>query len=453
MPLKKNDEISLEIESISSEGSGVGRFNGQTVFVNAAAAGDIVKVHIIKAKQKYAVGIISEIIRPSADRTECDCPVFSKCGGCAYRHIKYESELKWKYKTVADALKRIGGIDIVPDEIIGAENADRYRNKAQYPVGLSAKNELLIGFYSPKSHRIVNCENCLLQPEEFNEILKCIRCWILTSGVTVYNEETGRGQLRHIYLRRAEATGEIMVCLVINGESVPKATDLLKELLKTDENIKTVILNINRENTNVVLGKNSINLYGDGYITDVLCEKRIRISPLSFYQVNREQAQKLYRKAAEFAGLTGNETLLDLYCGAGTIGLSMSDKVKKLIGVEIIPEAVEDAKFNAKLNSAENAEFICGDAKIAAKHFLENGTNPDVIIIDPPRKGCAPEVIEAIADMNPDRVVYVSCDPATLARDCARFRELGYACRRVQPVDMFPHTGHVETVVLMSKEK
>ena len=452
MPIKKNDEIRLKIESISSLGSGVGHFGEMAVFVSNTAAGDDIIAHVIKVKKTYAIAKIKKILSPSKDRLKKqDCESFERCGGCAYRHISYEAEKKIKYEKVRDALQRIGHLDITPDEIIGCEETDRYRNKAQYPVGLSENGDVTIGFYSPKSHRVTDSMNCLLQPEEFTTILHCIRSWILTSGVTIYNEETGRGTLRHIYIRRAFHTNETMVCLVINGKSIPKKENLVASLLETDGNIKSILLNINEEKTNVILGSECEYLFGDGYITDILCGKKIRISPLSFYQVNTAQTEILYRKAAGYASLTGSETLLDLYCGAGTIGLSMSDKVKKLIGVEVIPEAIEDAKRNAELNCVTNAEFICDDAKGAAKTLFERGIKPDVIVLDPPRKGCSREVIETVVKMGPERIVYVSCDPSTLARDCAIFMELGYKVNKATPVDLFPRTVHVESVVLLTK--
>lgn len=452
MPLKKNDEIRVKIESISSEGSGVAHFDGQAVFVANTAVGDEIVAHIIKAKQNYAVGIIKKIIKASKDRIDCDCEAFARCGGCAYRHISYESELSGKKQRVQDAFDRIGKLDVTVEEIVGSERVDRYRNKAQYPVGIDEKGNLVIGFYSPKSHRICDCTGCILQPEEFSDIVKCIKNWILTTEVTVYNEQTNRGLLRHIYIRKAEKTGEIMVCLVATRPNVPQKEKLLKSLLNENANIKTVLVNVNDKKTNAILGDRCEYIYGDGYITDVLCGKKIRISPLSFYQVNRDQAEKLYQAAKEFANLTGEETLLDLYCGAGTIGLSMSDSVKNLIGVEVVPEAIEDAKFNAELNGTANARFICGDAKYAAKTLKDEGVRPDVIVLDPPRKGCAPEVIETVVQMNPDRVVYVSCDPATLARDCAKFKDCGYEVKKAKAFDLFPRTVHVETVCLLSRK-
>lgn len=451
MSLKKNDEIRVKIESISSEGSGVAHFDGQAVFVANTAVGDDIIAHIIKAKTKYAVGIIKKIVKPSKDRIECDCEAFSRCGGCAYRHISYQSELEGKKQRVQDALDRIGKLGVTVGEIVGSAKPDRYRNKAQYPVGLDRNGDLIMGFYSPKSHRICDGTGCLLQPEEFSSVLKCIKLWALTSAVTVYDEQSGKGLLRHIYIRKAEVTGELMVCLVVTSQSVPNKNRLVEILLNENKNIKTVLLNINDKRTNTVLGEKCVCLHGDGYITDVLCGKKIRISPLSFYQVNHDQAENLYRKAKEYAELNGSETLLDLYCGAGTIGLSMSDEVKELIGVEVVPQAIEDAKFNAELNGVKNARFICDDAKGAAKTLFEEGIRPNVIVLDPPRKGCDKEVIETVAGMNPDRVVYVSCDPATLARDCAVFAELGYEVKKATAFDLFPRTVHVETVALLTR--
>ncbi|MDD6021739.1 MAG: 23S rRNA (uracil(1939)-C(5))-methyltransferase RlmD [Oscillospiraceae bacterium] len=451
MALKKNEEIRVKIQSISSEGSGVARFDGQAVFVANTAVGDDIIAHIIKAKPKYAVGIIKKIIKPSKDRIECDCGVFPRCGGCAYRHISYESELEEKKRRVQDAFDRIGKLNIGIDETVGAEKTDRYRNKAQYPVGLSQNGDLVIGFYSPRSHRICDGTDCRLQPEEFGSLLRRIKMWVLTSRVSIYDEQSGKGLLRHIYIRKAEATGEIMVCLVVTSAGVPNRERLVEGLLEENKNIKTVLLNVNAKKTNTVLGDECVCLYGDGYITDVLCGKKIRISPLSFYQVNRSQAQKLYEKARKYADLTGSETLLDLYCGAGTIGLSMSDGVRRLIGVEVVPQAIEDAKINAELNGVKNVRFICDDAKGAAKTLLQEGISPDVIVLDPPRKGCDREVVETVAGMKPERVVYVSCDPATLARDCAVFSQLGYEVKKAAVFDLFPRTVHVETVVLLSR--
>lgn len=446
--LKKNDTIELAIEGYSSEGSGVGHYNGQAVFVNGAAAGDVVETLIIKAKPNYAVGKLTHILKASRDRVQPDCPAFPRCGGCQYRHISYEAELRLKYQKVTDALNRIGHIDVTPEPIVGAISPERYRNKAQYPVCM-ANGRLSAGFYAPFSHRVIDEKNCLLQPENFTAILKAVARWAEKYKIPTYDETTGKGLLRHVYLRKGFATDETMVCLVINGEKIFQQEALLAALLKADRSVRTVLLNHNTEKTNVILGKRCTTLYGDGYIEDALCGKRFRISPLSFYQINRDQAQRLYEQAAAFALTERTKTLLDLYCGAGTIGLTMADNVETLIGVEIVPEAIEDAKTNAALNGIGNAEFLCADAAQAARELRERGVTPDAVILDPPRKGCDETLPEIIAGMGPERIVYVSCDPATLARDCARFAALGYAVKQAVPFDLFPRTVHIETVVLM----
>ncbi len=447
--LKKNDEFNLKITGYTSEGGGVGKFDGQAVFVENTAIGDEILCHIIKAKNTYAIGKAMKIIKPSKSRIEPECEAFKSCGGCSFAHIKYEEELKAKEQKVIDAFKRIGGISPEFAPIIPSPETTRYRNKAQYPV--RRENGILnIGFYAKKSHRVIDGGDCLLQPVEFTEIIEIFRKWINDNNITVYSENTNLGLLRHIYLRKAFATGEIMVCVVINGKTLPFYEILLEEL-KSISGFKTLVLNVNRKNTNVVLGDECISLYGDGYITDILCGVKVKISPLSFYQVNRNGAERLYNKAAEYAGLTGEEDILDLYCGTGTIGLSMAQKVKSLIGVEIIPEAIEDAKINAKLNNIKNARFICGDASLAAEKLKDEGITPQVIILDPPRKGCAEELLKTVARINPEKIVYVSCDPATLARDCARLLELGYSVNEVTPVDMFPRTSHVESVALLTQ--
>lgn len=450
--LKKNDIIELEITGYTSEGSGVGHHNGQAVFIQGAAEGDTVECLIIKSKKTYAIGKLLNIIKASPDRIIPDCGVFPRCGGCVYRHISYEAELRQKRQRVADALSRIGHLDIEPEQITGCVSPDRYRNKAQYPVGMG-NGRLLTGFYAPFSHRVIDCKNCLLQPEEFAGILKAVAKWAEKYKIPVYTEEDGKGLLRHIYIRKGFETGEIMVCLVINGAKIFKTNELIETLKTACPEIRTVLLNHNTEDTNVILGKKNTVLYGDGYIEDILCGKRFRVSPLSFYQVNHDQAQRLYEKAAEFAIAPETETVIDLYCGAGTIGLSLADRVKNVIGVEIVPEAIEDAKINAAINSITNAEFICGDAALAAKELDERGILPDTVIVDPPRKGCDEALLHTIADMAPERVVYVSCDPGTLARDLAILETLGYKTEKVCPFDMFPRTVHVETVVLMSRVK
>ena len=442
----------LEITAFTSMGSGIGRFESMAVFVDGTAPGDEITAHIIKVKKNYAVGKIKKIHKKSKLRQESDCPVDARCGGCAYRHIKYESELEIKKQTVTDAMKRIGGIDLECEDILSIKAPEYYRNKAQVPVGLEAEGKVITGFYSKKSHRIIDCDECKLQHRDFPKLIEAVKHYVYENPVTIYNEETGEGLLRHIYLRQGVKTGETMVCLVINGNTIPRKENLINKLLETDMKISSVVLNKNKKDTNVVLGEECETIYGSDFIEDELCSLRFRISPLSFYQVNPEGTELLYGRAREYASLTGDEVLLDLYCGAGTIGMTMAKSAKQVIGVEIIPQAIENAIENAKLNGIENVRFICDDAKGAAKTLYDEGIRPDVIVVDPPRKGCSREVLETISKMAPDRVVYVSCDPATLARDCAVFGELGYDVSRLSAVDMFPRTVHVETVVQLVRK-
>ena len=449
--LKKNDEITLTVRNCTLQGSGVCDYNGFTVFVRGAVTGDRVLAHIIKVKKSYAVAIIKKIIQKSPMRIKPECPVCEKCGGCSFAHIKYEDELKIKQQQVCDNFQRIGKSDVQVDSIIPSAHTYRYRNKAQYPVGFDG-SFAQIGFYAPMTHRIIDCDDCKLQPEEFSAITNVFRDLIREKKISVYNEQTGKGTLRHIYIRKAAATDELMVCIVANvRNAVDNSEEIIGRLLECNSNIKSIILNINTDKTNVVLGKKCVTLYGSDYITDELCGMKFQISPLSFYQVNHDTAEILYNKAAEFAELTGNETLLDIYCGTGTIGLTMAKKVKRLIGIEIIEQAVINAKENAKLNSVNNAEFICGDASAAAEKLKNNNIHADVVILDPPRKGCDQKLIETVVGISPDRIVYVSCDSATQARDCAILNSMGYKTVKIAPVDMFPRTGNSETVVLMSR--
>ena len=447
--MQKNDEIILSITDITSEGSGIGRYNGMAVFVPLTAVGDTAKVKILKVKKTYAYGKLLELITPSDDRCTPDCEVFSKCGGCVFRHIGYDAELRLKTSKVYEAVKRIGGVDMMPQKILFS-NTLNYRNKAQYPVSIDGK----VGFYAFHSHRIITCNNCLLQPQIFTDILKVTEEWIEKNSISIYDENCNKGLLRHIYLRIGEKTGEIMFTAVINGENLPFSEELiiiLKEVC--GDSLKSVQININKKDTNVILGEKCVVLYGQSYITDILCGVRVRISPLSFYQVNRDMAERLYEKAADYAEPDG-KNILDLYCGAGTIGLSMAEKAKNIIGVEIVPQAVEDAKINAEQNGIKNARFICADAADAAAQLAREKVNCDVVIVDPPRKGCSEELIKTIAhDFSPERVVYVSCDPATLARDIKIFGESGYELKEYTPADLFPRTSHVETVALLSRKK
>lgn len=452
MNLKKNQEYQTLITGMTTEGSGVGRIDGTAVFISNAAVGDVVKTKIIKTSKKYAIGRIDEIITPSPSRIKPDCKYFQQCGGCTYRHITYDAECKIKYDRVKDAVERIGGFENLKiNPIVGGESRNFYRNKSQSPVGVDTKGNYVMGFYAYHSHRIIDSDMCMLQPKTFSDINKIVREWITRYNIKPYNETSHTGLLRHLYIRIAEITGEIMVCLVINGNSLPHTDELITELKDKIKGFSSLQLNINKEKTNVILGKKCINLYGKDYITDVLCGLKFNISPLSFYQVNRTQAEKLYGIAQEYAQLKEDDVLLDLYCGTGTIGLSMAEKVSKLIGVEIIPQAIENAIKNAKLNGIKNVEFMCADATEAALRLEKRDIKPNVVVVDPPRKGCDKSLIKTISRISPQRVVYVSCDSATMARDIRIFNELGYIPQEITPVDMFPGTAHVECVVLMSK--
>lgn len=462
--LKKNDILELSITGYTAEGSGVGRFfpegtssengNGMAVFIPGAARGDRIRARIVKPAKTYAFGRVEEILSPSPERIEPQCPVSAQCGGCVFRHVSYEEELSAKEERVREAAVRIGGLDgSLVGPILGAPSPERYRNKAQFPIGEDKEGNLVLGFYAHHSHRIVPCEDCLLQPEVFRKVMECLKEWRRESGASVYDESTGKGLLRHLYLRRGEKTGEVMVCLVCNGEEIPREKEWAELLKQQIPGLKSALINTNKEKTNVVLGKKFRTIWGKSTITDILCGLSFELSPLSFYQVNPVQAQRLYEEAAQCAALTGGETLLDLYCGTGTIGLSMAKQAGKVIGVEIVEAAVKNAWENARRNGILNGEFFCGDAGAAALELEKRGIRPDVVVLDPPRKGCAPELVETVVRMNPQRVVYVSCDPATLARDLKLFESLLYKVQSITPVDMFPRTAHVESVVLMTRIK
>lgn len=451
MALKKNEIYNAEIVDYTTEGSGVCKIDGMAVFVPSAAVGDIAEIKILKAAKNYAFGKIENITTSSKNRISPDCGVFGKCGGCIFRHIDYKSELDFKQKRVYDALTRIGGIngDLIGN-IIGADNSEHYRNKAQLPVTLDSDGKVRVGFFAPRSHRVIPLDDCKLQSKAFDEAVRIFLEWANKNHIQPYDEGTHSGILRHLYLRYAEMTNELMVCIVANAKELRKEKQLVQMLAENLGNLRSVVLNTNTEKTNVITGKMCRTLYGQGYITDILCGMKFRISPLSFYQVNRSQAERLYQKAAEFADLKSDETLLDMYCGTGTIGLTMAKRVRNLIGVEIIPQAIADAKSNVAENNITNAEFMCSDAAMAAETLKKRNIRPDCIILDPPRKGCEGSLIDTVSEMSPKRIVYVSCDPATLARDIKIFSEKGYFVRSAVPFDLFPRTPHIETVVLLT---
>jgi 23S rRNA (uracil1939-C5)-methyltransferase len=449
--MKKNDIIKLKITGMTHDGSGVGRYDGMAAFVQNTAIGDEIEALVMKVKKTYAFAKVQKIITPSKDRIDPECKVFLSCGGCRYQHITYESELKIKEQKVKDSIERVGKISAPVNPIIPSDDIFRYRNKGQYPVSKNKDGKTVFGFFAPHSHRVIACDDCLLAPEDFKDILSKIGNFADENNISVYDESTNLGLLRHICLRKPHNSGEIMVMLVINGDKIPneeKLTDILSE----NKSVKSIVININKSDTNVILGDKNRVIFGDGYITDTLCGLKFRISPNSFYQVNGKQTEKLYNKAREYANLKKDDVLLDLYCGVGTIGLTMAKDCKELYGVEIVDEAVQNAKENARINNIDNAHFYAGDATLLANKLKEKKINPNVVIVDPPRKGLSPELIETItADFKPDRVVYVSCDPATLARDSEIFEGKGYLVKQITPVDMFPRTVHVETVVLMSR--
>ena len=451
MMYQKNQIVELNITSLTSDGDGVGRAGEMVFFVPNTAVGDTIRAKVLKVKKNVGFARVEEIITPSPDRIETDCPVSFSCGGCVYRHISYEAECRAKRQKVIDAVTRIGKLDAqLVRNIIPSKNIDGYRNKAMIPVGLDRDGEVVMGYYARHSHHIMHCLRCQLSPPIFNDIIEDVYAFLRHRSSLIYTPQNRRG-IRHLYLRYAETTGDVMLCIVAGSRHFDGDASLFYSLTEKYKQIKSIILNVNAEDTNVILGKHSYTVFGDGIITDTLCGLRFEIAPEAFYQINRTQAESLYAKAKEYADLSGKETLIDLYCGAGTIGLSMADQCKELIGVEIIPEAIENAKRNASQNGVRNARFICGDASQAAEELRKKGIRPDVVVVDPPRKGLTPELIDTIVRMSPDRVVYVSCDPATMARDLQLFTEQDYSVKEITPVDMFPRTSHCESVVSISR--
>ncbi len=450
--MKKNDIVKLEITALSSDGNGVGRFDGMVIFVPRTAVGDVIMCRIVKVLKNYSYGIIDSILSPSADRIAPDCIVSGKCGGCVFRHISYDAELSAKDKFVRDAFRKTGWLDIPFEPVLGAEKITRYRNKAQFPLTY-LNGRAVCGFYAPNSHRVVPCSDCLLQPKCFSDITACILEFINNNNIPVYDENTGKGLVRHIYLRRGHYSGEIMVCLVVKYADAARFEGLGAQLSDKFPDVKSFVLNENPARSNVILGEKCVTVKGSDIIYDTMCKNIIGISPLSFYQVNTPQAEKLYETAADYAALKPSDILLDLYCGAGTIGLSMAGKVKEVIGCEAIPQAVENAARNARANNIKNAEFILGDAGETAAELARKGIRPNVVITDPPRKGCSKKTLEAITEMAPEKIVMISCAPSTAARDVAYLCSKGYSPVKARAVDLFPRTSHVETVVLMSRVK
>ena len=444
--LEKGSIYTAVIDGYSSEGLGIARVNGAVVFVPHAVRGEEIDLRITKVMKTSCAGEIVKIHNPSPERMEPECPYAGKCGGCAYRHLTYPEELWAKRQRVQDALTRIGGLDLTVEEILGAKNPEHYRNKSQYPVGADGS----IGFFQARTHKVVPIRRCLIQTEAADRTAQAVGEWMRRYKISAYDETTGKGLVRHVCVR-VNRKGESLCCVVVNGNKVPREPELAAYVTAAVPHTVGVLLNSNTRRGNVVLGDKYRTLFGRNYLMDTLCGLEFKLSMPSFYQVNRDQAEVLYGKALEFAGLTGNETVLDLYCGIGTITLCLAKAAKRVIGAEIVPPAIRDAKENALRNHIENAEFFCGDAADIAAKLESDGLRPDVVTVDPPRKGLAPEVIASVAAMGPEKVVYVSCDPATLGRDVKIFREFGYEAKRAAAVDMFPGTAHVETVVLLSK--
>ena len=455
MPLQKNQLLTLRIERLSNDGSGVAHSSeGEAVFVPGTAPGDEAQVRIVKDCGRYAFGILDKLLTPSPDRIPVDCAVAGPCGGCSLRHLDYAAELRAKQESVADAFRRIGGLDVPVLDALPSPEVDRYRNKVQFPVGRDKDGAPCIGFYAGRTHRIVPCPDCKLQPGVLNDIGNTLCAFFAAHGIQPYDEERGKGLVRHIFLRRGAHSGQIMVCLVCTRPKLPHSDELVALLREKFRDIATILINVNAKKTNVILGEESVTLYGPGCIEDTLCGVPVRLGPLSFYQVNTLAAERLYGVAAEYAQLEPDDVLLDLYCGMGTIGLSMAGHCRELIGVEIIPEAIDSAKANAARMGdavAAKSRFFCADAGEAAARLAAEGLRPDVIMLDPPRKGCDETTLSAVVQMSPRRVVYVSCNPSTAARDAAWLGQHGYRAEKVQPVDLFPRTKHVETVVLLSK--
>lgn len=452
IPVEKNKIYEMQIDALGSKGEGIGRIAGYTVFVEGALPGETIRVLIVKVKKNYGYGKLMEILEVSPERREPMCPVAKQCGGCQLQHLSYKAELAYKTREVKDVMERIGGIKGVEVKpALGMENPWRYRNKAQFPVG-RGKNGCAIGFYAKRSHRIVDTEKCFLQNECNDEIIGIVRTFLNEFHIPLYDEEKHKGLVRHILTRIGRNSGEIMVCIVINGKKLPNS-DILVERLKAVEGVVSIVLNVNKEKTNVILGQKIIALWGKDTITDSIDGIAFEISPLSFYQVNPVQTEVLYGKAVELADLKGDETVLDLYCGIGTISLFFARKAKKVFGVEIVPEAIADAKKNAARNGITNVEFAVGAAEeVIPRLYEEEGITADIVVVDPPRKGCDEKLLETILRISPEKIVYVSCNPSTWARDLVVLKEGGYALKEVQPVDQFSHSVHVEVVSLLQKQ-
>lgn len=465
--VQKNEEFIVTIESMGSEGEGIGRIDGYALFVKDAIVGDVVKVKVMKAKKKYAYARLMEVVEPSKERIIPPCSIARQCGGCQIQQMQYAKQLEYKHDKVKNCLERIGGFHVVMEGECEGEVADKktivmetplgmdnpyyYRNKAQFPVGRNKEGKVITGFYAARTHSIIETTTCYIQAKENDEVLQLVRDFMTEYEITTYDEESHQGLVRHILTRVGYVTKEIMVCIIINGLELPHA-DVLVERLQQIKGMTSICLNINKEKTNVILGRECKTLWGQSYITDYIGDVKFQISPLSFYQVNPVQTKALYSQALHYAELTGKEIVWDMYCGIGTISLFLAKLAKAVYGVEIVPQAIEDARQNARINNIQNATFYVGAAEeVVPKLYQEEGLYADVVVVDPPRKGCDETLLNTLVEMQPKRIVYVSCDPATLARDLKYLSEHGYDVKKARAVDMFPNSVHVETVCLLSK--
>lgn len=465
VPVIKNNDYVLDITGYGYEGEGVGKIDNFTVFVPGALANEKVNVKIVKVNKNFAFGKLLEVIESSSHRSEPVCENYKRCGGCQLQHLKYDAQLDLKRSRVRDCLTRIGKLNLCDDssdaaqeqcavlhETLGMTEPYRYRNKVQLPAG-NSNGTVVVGFYAPRSHDIIDTEKCLIQHECADEVVRLTKLWIEKFSIPTYDEQQGAGVVRHVMVRRAFRTGEVMVVLVTNGENLPHAKEFVDMIESSVEGVTSIIQNVNDKKTNVIMGEKCITLWGKDTISDYIGQFKFNISPLSFFQVNPVQTEVLYNKTLEYAALTGNEVVFDAYCGTGTISLFLSQNAKKVYGVEIVPQAIENAKVNAAENGVTNVEFMVGEAEKVIPQMIGSGIKADVVVVDPPRKGCEGSLLEAIVDMKPERIVYVSCDPGTLARDLEVLSQSGYEATQVQPVDMFPQTAHVETVVRLTRSK
>ena len=448
---KKNAVLILEITDYTAEGFGVARWDGRVVFVPGTIRGESWQVQLLKVKTRVAWGKGISLFTPSPERISLDCPLAGRCGGCQFRHMSYSEELWAKRQRVQDALTRVGGISLAIPPVLGAESPLRYRNKVQFPVA-QEKQGLAIGYYRARSHDVLEAEDCLLQPQVVTTLRQAFKAWMEQHRIPAYDETARSGLIRHLYVRTNQQ-GDALCCVVVNGKHLPHTAELIESLRGAVPSILGLVLNQNTADTNVILGPGYQTLWGQDFLEETLCGMTFRLSVPSFFQINRAQTERLYRTALELAGLTGRETVLDLYCGIGTISLALAQRAAQVIGAEIVPEAIADARANAQRNGVSNVRFLCGDAGRTAAQLAAEGIRPQVICVDPPRRGLSPEVPEILASMDPERIVYVSCDPATLARDVKRLSELGYQVQQAQAVDLFPRTAHVETVALLQKSE